>query len=628
MKKNKVLIICYAENHVDKVLPLIKEFKEDEIVFVGIDNESQRKLKEKNIPYKIPQDYVSEESMGVIGSEAIALVRKWGDSKVDDSTLKEFLTYQDMSFWDIIDSNFSVFLFERVEVLQNIKLMKSIMEKESPDSVVLVDVYNLIGKSALVVANSMSIPAKVLGSQVISYLKYYYRTYLLHYSYRYLMRLRESEREYSTKIRNLFYRPKKETVSSDKKKILIIPFIQTMTPVIVPVIRELEKNENNQLLVLRYDLLRDRMKRDLEREGIQYNTFEGYCTREVKTRINRRVKFIKNRWNTLKNDVDFKKSITYLNIPIWDLVEDLFLFYFSTRVRFIEIMRYIETMRHILDLEQPDIIVTLDDLSEVGNPTMMLGKSKEIPTLCIQHGAFREEDSFIFGPSLADKIAVSGEYIKEFLIKRDVRPEQLVVTGFPKFDTLFQGEKLLNKEEIYKKLGISPDKEIILFTTQPRKENEENAQAVFKAMKEFPDKHLVVKLHPRESDKTLYLRIAKKIGLANFTIVRDFNLYDLLSICELNVTGVSTTGLEAMILGKPVISMNLKRVMDRYMGSGVTINVHKADELASIIKGVLENPQIKKDLNAARERYVYDNAYKIDGQASKRVVDLINNMSN
>ena len=86
--------------------------------------------------------------------------------------------------------------------------------------------------------------------------------------------------------------------------------------------------------------------------------------------------------------------------------------------------------------------------------------------------------------------------------------------------------------------------------------------------------------------------------------------------------------LEAMILGKPVVTVNLTNQPDLvpYAQSGAALGVYKAEDIASAVRKVLQDPETRKGLELGRQKYLYEQFFKLDGQATKRVVDLIYRM--
>lgn len=449
--------------------------------------------------------------------EAILLVRKWGNFKVDGRPLKEFLTYGDMPYWDIIEANFATRLYETKE---SSKLKNHLLKYAS-----------LFG---------------------------------------------ESKRNLTKKMRF-------------RGKILVIPTIESETPIIAPVIKRLD------CITLRIGSIRERMKRSLEEAGIESIPIEAFITEESKERSKEAIRFLKERWKILKNDDEFKASIN------WDEVKEDFEYYFSTRERIFEIVKYIETMRVILD-GKPDLILALDELSETGKPMSILAKQRKIPLLVVQHGLFGEGSS-IFGPSLADKVCLWGPQSKKLLLKRRFREKQLVITGCPKFDAL-KGHK---------------EHGIVLFASEPVKGIETIAEAVVKATLH---KKLVVKLHPREYNERLYRRLANRFS-ANITITRD-NLYELISECEFVITPYSTVGLEALIMGKNVITVSPEKINPIYGKTDAMIHA-RPEGLVTAIKS-LEDPETARKLERKRKRFVHDHAYKIDGKATERVVCLVDRL--
>lgn len=91
------------------------------------------------------------------------------------------------------------------------------------------------------------------------------------------------------------------------------------------------------------------------------------------------------------------------------------------------------------------------------------------------------------------------------------------------------------------------------------------------------------------------------------------------------MTLYSTTALEAMILDKPVITINLMNIPDRvpYEKSGAALGVKRAGDIAPSIKKAMYDEETRKNLETARKKFVYEQAYLVDGNASRRVADLI-----
>jgi hypothetical protein len=228
-------------------------------------------------------------------------------------------------------------------------------------------------------------------------------------------------------------------------------------------------------------------------------------------------------------------------------------------------------------------------------------------------------------------IAVLSQFEKEVYSSLGVPPEKIFITGQPRFDLIWE-EKSSPKEQTLPKLGIAQNQGVIVLATEPlvelhvwtKQQREQLVRAVANALEELPDKQLVIKLHPDESIET-YGEILSTIGKDKAIVCRDVDIYELLHACELLLVGDSTVGLEAMLFDKPVINLNFTgspSVMG-YAESGAALGAYKEEDLAPAIQKALHDLQVRKELEQNRKRFISKHVYQRDGQASKRVAELI-----
>jgi len=371
-----------------------------------------------------------------------------------------------------------------------------------------------------------------------------------------------------------------------KKDVLFLAYTHSHVNTLAPVIKKMKNN----FLVVKRDGFTSNVAKKLKNNNIKYNDIEGYFTKDLSRNIKKAKKLLKNKYKELLKTGEFdKKNLSYL-----------FLIYFP------EIIRYIEIINNMLSVEKPKLLVVMNEITTLGNIAVHIAKQRGIKTFCIQHGAVGDASGFT--PVSVDKIAVWGGSSRETLIKNGTPKEKIVVTGAPQFDDLALKNIPLNKNTI-KKLGITPNKKLIFLTTQPVSDMKEITTAVCKAVKSIPGTQLVMKLHPSEYSMGIYKKITKP----------------LLNACDLLITHHSTTGMEAMILGRPVITINLTGKPDvmSYAESGAAIGIYKPEDIKSAIKSVLENKDARKKLAKKAKLFIYDQCYKMDGKASERIITLI-----
>jgi UDP-N-acetylglucosamine 2-epimerase len=230
---------------------------------------------------------------------------------------------------------------------------------------------------------------------------------------------------------------------------------------------------------------------------------------------------------------------------------------------------------------------------------------------------------------LADKISVPGEFIRDLLINCGIDESRVVVTGRPTYDALIRAEESFKKEQICKKFGLDPTRKIVVYATENLLpwETQPLVYALCTIMKKLSDVQFVIKVHPSEPSLSLYERVSKDVGV-QCLITRDANIYEILFVCDLMITGFSTAALDAMILDKPVVTMNFTGLEDPipFAESGAAIGVYRKEETEQAIRDGLYDEAVRERLAKDREKFVFEQAYKKDGKATERIVDLIEQM--
>jgi hypothetical protein len=237
--------------------------------------------------------------------------------------------------------------------------------------------------------------------------------------------------------------------------------------------------------------------------------------------------------------------------------------------------------------------------------------------------------SSLYGRGGCTRIAVFGDYFKELFVGHGVPAERIVVTGHPMMDTILTCNE--DKTMIRRKLGLPLDKAIVLLLTtaaveynlwRPGQRHYFIAQ-VLKAFTELPKHQLAIKLHPREKVED-YQKLVQDLGF-EVPIYKDVNLYEILNAADAAITTYSTTGLDALILKKPLIVFELFSKVEPvpYVGSGAALGVYRPQDLRAAIMTVFNDDETKRQLKNTSSDFVYHYAYKLDGKAAERVAELI-----
>lgn len=243
---------------------------------------------------------------------------------------------------------------------------------------------------------------------------------------------------------------------------------------------------------------------------------------------------------------------------------------------------------------------------------------------------YKKDYSFIYGHGESTKIALFGENIKNTLISEGVSSEKLEVTGSSKFDDLIQFKDPSRRENIKKKFGIHSEKKIVLVLTQwfveagmwTTEQRRIFICEIVKACSNLENVQLILKIHPHYEKKSEYNKILKN-SLNSVLICKSEPVHEIISIADVVISVKSTTALEAMVLRKPVLIINLYNDQGTHLfkEAGV-LYIEKVNAIQPSLKRLLYHPNefVDKD---KMNKFIYDQAYLVDGNASKRISDLI-----
>jgi len=205
----------------------------------------------------------------------------------------------------------------------------------------------------------------------------------------------------------------------------------------------------------------------------------------------------------------------------------------------------------------PLLVVIPSDFSLVGRVSSLLSKANNVPSIFIPHGALPIYDEMIFTYDFS-VLAVPGEREKEYLINKGVESDKIIVIGRPRYEDFYKGKlkKLKKVTDIFtgKVYRFERDKLTVLLASSPvgRYSKRRKIRSVVNALKDLGlINNLLIKLHPREDGKIIK-QILDELNI-EITIIKDYNILDVINSSDIILSRNSTIVLEAMILSKPVI---------------------------------------------------------------------------
>jgi hypothetical protein len=270
---------------------------------------------------------------------------------------------------------------------------------------------------------------------------------------------------------------------------------------------------------------------------------------------------------------------------------------------------------------------------------IVAAKALNILTLEQQHGVIARNHMAYLVPKemkvasefpLCDMMLVWGDYTKRLLAEKGVyAPEQVAISGFPRLDSLIAS--LPPRSETLARLDIPFDAQVVLYTSNM------NASGflsdILSSVQNLPDDakmYWIVKLHPREKTRHIWEDAIDQRELENIKVVEDeVDFYALLAACDIHASFVSTTMIEAAVLGKLNLGLSMKNFPDPVgFAEAKAFLPAEPGRLGQTAYLVLHDPVLRDRLLREQKEFAVDWCLH-DGGAVQRIVRFVEtNMAN
>lgn len=345
------------------------------------------------------------------------------------------------------------------------------------------------------------------------------------------------------------------------------------------------------------------------------------------------------RWREVQPTV--VEHLRYRGVDIASLVLPVVRQEFISHAPNLEVM--VRIWRALFERWRPRLLYVNNAYGRGSVPAIIAAKNLGIPTIEQQHGLIGRNHIAYLAPErmvrrsklpLCDIMAVWGEFTRRFLVEAGVYdPSQAVVCGFPRADLLLG--RLPSGRKTRAALGIPEQAVVVLYTSNAFAQD---------AMTDILDGLLhgapgpvpivwIVKLHPREKTRELWeLAIAERglqaveqavVKRSVHVVEGELDFYALLAACDIHVSFASTTLIEAAILGKPNLGLDLPHTSDPagYREAGAFLPIAPAD-LGSVVADLVADSHRREGLLAQQRAFAEDWCIH-DGHAVDRIIALV-----
>ena len=258
-------------------------------------------------------------------------------------------------------------------------------------------------------------------------------------------------------------------------------------------------------------------------------------------------------------------------------------------------------------------VVLNSDVHKVSRAIVFYCRMNNIKTYVLQHG--ETIGHFGYLPVYSDKVFVWGSYSYNWFVQNKTNKDHLIITGAPKVDDL--DSIIRNQEELVM------DNLSILVILNPIGESlcEDFLKIIKDAFLRTNKKYkLSIKLHPSSrSYKHLPAKILQNI---DYKIYYLDDLHALIEDNDVVISTPSTAGSEVVACHKPLLTMHFAELPYTLAYESYDCNI-KFHDLSSLIFYLDDIDNLQSKL-IFYDRFIKDYFYKLDGNSSKRIWDIIN----
>ncbi len=298
----------------------------------------------------------------------------------------------------------------------------------------------------------------------------------------------------------------------------------------------------------------------------------------------------------------------------WDELKYYLNLFYSYEFMYFTILTYL-TFKEMLKVINAKVVVITAINGIFEKAIIAAAKNGGIGVIFIQHGVGTALVKIKSVPGI--KYLIFGRFFIDRLLRSGIDAKDIYVVG-----TIFDGIK------DYIPIAYRKKGKFVLvtgpFVEDGRMSLHNYNQCLYKILRAVGkfSSEIVIKVHPREQSKKYYhfqnevtnLKIVSGLGLELYK-----NFYD----ADIVINFFSTAVLEAMLLGKPILTIDIQPEIHSefkkgpYSG-GVQVKIDQ-DLEAALLKTIEDPEEIKKK----RERTIREFCYKSDCKAQERIVSFI-----
>ncbi|MEM7209864.1 MAG: hypothetical protein AAF434_18735 [Pseudomonadota bacterium] len=378
----------------------------------------------------------------------------------------------------------------------------------------------------------------------------------------------------------------------EKIKLLFVCYGAGHVNMLVPIIEKVLADSRFSAMVLGLTTASSVLKR----RGIPHIGFKDLLTQADAAAIERGESLAENLPENASVSRD--ETVAYLGLSYFDLEtrlgadEATRVFAQKGRQAFLPI----SILERVFERVKPALLISTNS-PRAERAAFYVAREHGIPSICIVGLFARHEIEWIREPQFASKICVISQGVKNFFERSGKNADEVLVTGNPALDRLSDPELDKRATEFKRDRGWG-DKPVVLWASQPEPDRHPFTgdpgdprlprrveQVLSEVAERRKDWILAIRYHPGESE-------SRKTAPDNAYISGfEDDLATLLKSVSVVITMTSTVGIEGVMLGKPLITVDTSvfREDAPYSAMGLSSGVSDLAHLEAAIDRALSS---------------------------------------
>ena len=279
----------------------------------------------------------------------------------------------------------------------------------------------------------------------------------------------------------------------------------------------------------------------------------------------------------------------------------------------------------MLAVERPDLLFALHELNPWGKILGHLSHLHRIPYFTLQEGLYYADIHYYrFHTDYSTACIVWGDECREILMRAGCSDDKLYALGNTHiWNAKKEFTDPVTVERTRAALGLATGKKIVLFLMSHSHYHPFEPGNFLRWMKDRGDIVAVFKWHPATGKEIIDRALEKFSKDPSIVNVHETDTYALIGASEICITvGNSTTGLETLVFGKPLLEVRLPDQPYSYSALGVAQQAFGFENLGEQIAAILGNG-VPSETAVKVEQYLDHNFTYRDDRTMERIVELV-----